>query len=307
MTPDLFRTIPCPTYPEIRLALFPGRRVAAMIEDFRPQAIHIATEGPLGVAARAHCLRKGYPFTTAYHTRFPEYVHARLPLPLSWLYAVMKWFHGPSSAIMVATQTIEDDLKSRGFRPPVRRWSRGVWTDLFKPRDKAFLDAPRPISLFTGRVAVEKNIEAFLKLDLPGTKYVVGDGPQLDDLKRKYPAVRFAGVKEGEELAKYFAAADVFVFPSVTDTFGLVMLEALACGVPVAAFPVTGPKDVIGTSTVGVLDTDLAAAAVKAQGIDPVLCREHALKFSWDTVVSEFVDYLAPFTPPQEPSAQAAQ
>jgi len=287
--------VPCPTYPEIRLALFPRRRVARLIEDFNPQAIHIATEGPLGTAARAHCLKKGYPFTTAYHTRFPEYIHARIPLPLTWLYAVMKWFHGPSSAIMVATQTIEDDLVSRGFRPPVRRWSRGVRTDLFKPRDKSFLSDPRPISLFTGRVAVEKNIEAFLKLTLPGTKYVVGDGPQLDDLRRKYPDVRFAGMKEGEELAKYFAAADVFVFPSRTDTFGLVLLEAMASGVPVAAYPVPGPLDVVNQSGAGVLDEDLAAAVEKALTIPAEVCRAHALKFSWDASFDQFESNLDVF------------
>ena len=280
--------MPCPTYPEIRLALFPGRRVGREIEAFRPQAIHIATEGPLGVAARAHCLRKGYPFTTAYHTRFPEYIHARVPLPLPWLYAVMKWFHGPSSAIMVATQTIEDDLKARGFRPPVRRWSRGVDTNLFHPRDKGFLDDPRPISLFTGRVAVEKNIEAFLALDLPGTKVVVGDGPQLENLKRKYPAVRFAGLKEGEELAEYFAAADVFVFPSRTDTFGLVLLEAMASGVPVAAYPVPGPLDVVNRSGAGVLDDDLGAAVERALAIPPQVCRTHALKYSWEASFDQF-------------------
>ena len=295
VSPDAFRSVPCPTYPEIRLALFPGRGVARAIEDFDPQAIHIATEGPLGVAARAHCLKKGYPFTTAYHTRFPEYIHARVPLPLGWLYAVMKWFHGPSSAIMVATQTIEDDLVTRGFKPPVRRWSRGVWTDLFKPRDKAFLDDPRPISLFTGRVAVEKNIEAFLKLDLPGTKYVVGDGPQLDDLKRKYPDVRFAGMREGEELAKYFAAADVFVFPSRTDTFGLVLLEAMASGVPVAAYPVPGPLDVVNQSGAGVLDDDLGKAVEEALTIPAETCRAHALKYSWDASFDQFEGNLHVF------------
>jgi len=295
VTPDRFRTVPCPTYPEIRLALFPGRRVARTIEDFRPQAIHIATEGPLGMAARAHCLKKGYPFTTAYHTRFPEYIHARVPLPLDWLYAVMRWFHGPSSAIMVATQTIEDDLKARGFKPPVRRWSRGVWTDLFRPRDKAFLDGPRPISLFTGRVAVEKNIEAFLKLDIPGTKVVVGDGPQLDDLKRRYPAVRFVGVKEDEELAQYFAAADVFVFPSRTDTFGLVLLEAMASGVPVAAYPVPGPLDVVDRSGAGVLSDDLAAAVRGALAIPPEVCRRHALKYSWEASFDQFEGNLHVF------------
>ncbi len=295
VSPDAFRSVPCPTYPEIRLALFPGRGVARAIEDFDPQAIHIATEGPLGVAARAHCLKKGYPFTTAYHTRFPEYIHARVPLPLGWLYAVMKWFHGPSSAIMVATQTIEDDLVARGFKPPVRRWSRGVWTDLFKPRDKAFLDGPRPISLFTGRVAVEKNIEAFLKLDLPGTKYVVGDGPQLDDLKRKYPDVRFAGMREGEDLAKYFAAADVFVFPSRTDTFGLVLLEAMASGVPVAAYPVPGPLDVVNQSGAGVLDDDLGKAVEAALAIPAETCRAHALKYSWDASFDQFEGNLHVF------------
>lgn len=295
VSPDRFRSIPCPTYPEIRLALFPGRGVARAIEEFDPQAIHIATEGPLGVAARAHCLKKGYPFTTAYHTRFPEYIHARVPLPLGWLYAVMKWFHGPSSAIMVATQTIEDDLVARGFRPPVRRWSRGVWTDLFKPRDKAFLSDPRPISLFTGRVAVEKNIEAFLKLDLPGTKYVVGDGPQLDELKRKYPDVRFAGMREGEELAKYFAAADVFVFPSRTDTFGLVLLEAMASGVPVAAYPVPGPLDVVNQSGAGVLDDDLGKAVEEALTIPAETCRAHALKYSWDASFDQFEGNLHVF------------
>ena len=295
VTPNQFRTIPCPTYPEIRLALFPGRKIARAIEDFRPQAIHIATEGPLGVAARRHCLNRRYPFTTAYHTRFPEYIHARIPLPLAWLYGVMKWFHGPSSAIMVATQTIEDDLVSRGFKAPVRRWSRGVWTDLFKPRDKAFLDAPRPISLFTGRVAVEKNIEAFLKLDLPGTKYVVGDGPQLEDLRRRYPDVRFAGLKEGEELAKYFAAADVFVFPSKTDTFGLVLLEAMASGVPVAAYPVPGPLDVVNQSGAGVLSDDLGAAVERALSIPADICRAHALKYSWDASFDQFEGNLNVF------------
>ena len=288
VTPDRFRSIPCPTYPEIRLALLPGRTIARVMADFEPQAIHIATEGPLGFAARAHCLKMGYPFTTAYHTRFPEYIHARVPLPLDWLYGFMKWFHGPSSTIMVATQTIEDDLKARGFRPPICRWSRGVDTALFHPRDKGFLTDPRPISLFTGRVAVEKNIEAFLKLDLPGTKYVVGDGPQMGHLKRAYPGVRFVGAKEGEELAQYFAAADVFVFPSRTDTFGLVLLEAMASGVPVAAYPVPGPLDVVNQSGAGVLDEDLGAAVERALAIPAETCRAHALKYSWDASFDQF-------------------
>ena len=292
----MFRTLPCPTYPEIRLAFGAGGRIRKMAEDFKPQAIHIATEGPLGMAARSFCLKNNFPFTTAYHTRFPEYIHARFPfLSLKILYGVMKWFHGPSSAIMVATQTIEDDLVSRGFKPPVKRWSRGVWTDLFKPRDKAFLGDPRPISLFTGRVAVEKNIESFLTLDLPGTKYVVGDGPQLDELRKKYPDVKFAGMKEGEELAQYFAAADVFVFPSRTDTFGLVLLEAMASGVPVAAYPVPGPLDVVDGSGAGVLDEDLKSAALKALDINPDVARAHAEKFSWAASFDQFLGNLHVF------------
>ncbi len=287
VTPDQFRTVPCPTYPEIRLALFPGQ-VGRIIETFRPCAIHISTEGPLGFAARRHCLKRGYPFTTAFHTRFPEYVHARIRLPLSISYAVMRWFHRPSSGVMVATQTIENDLKSWGITN-IKRWSRGVDTELFRPRAKDFLEGPRPISLYCGRVAVEKNIEAFLALDLPGTKYVVGDGPQLASLERQYPDVQFVGMKTGEDLAMHFAAADVFVFPSRTDTFGLVLLEALASGVPVAAFPVPGPLDVVDGSGAGVLDEDLAGATERALNIDPDRCRAHALTYSWDACIDQFL------------------
>jgi len=207
--PDRFRTIPMPSYPEIRLAIAATRRLFRMIDAARPEAIHIATEGPLGHAARRYCLKRKMPFTTAYHTRFPEYIRDRAPIPLSWSYAWVRRFHRPSSVVMVATQSIEDLLRARGFRN-LRRWTRGVDTDLFRPRPKDFLADPRPISMYVGRVAVEKNIEAFLALDLEGTKYVVGDGPQLNDLRLKYPAVRFVGAKHGEELAQYFAAADVF-------------------------------------------------------------------------------------------------
>lgn len=295
ITPESFRTIPCPTYPEIRLALFPRARLARMIEEFAPNAIHIATEGPLGFAARAHCLNRGYPFTTAYHTRFPEYVHARVRLPLAWSYAVLKWFHGRASAIMVATQTIEDELTRQGFRR-IRRWTRGVDTVLFRPRDKAFLDhLKRPIALFTGRLAVEKNVAAFLRLELPGTKLIVGDGPARPELERRFPDAVFVGAKQGEELARHFAAADVFVFPSRTDTFGLVLLEALASGLPVAAYPVPGPLDVIGASDVGVLDEDLAAAVEKALALDPARCRAYALDFSWDASVDQFLANLDVF------------
>lgn len=295
ITPEGFRTLPCPTYPEIRLALQPASRVRRLIDDFEPDAIHIATEGPLGLAARAYCRRRGYPFTTAYHTRFPEYIHARIRLPVGWSYAALRWFHGPASAIMVATQTIEDDLVTRGFER-IRRWTRGVNTELFRPRDKAFLDhLPRPISLFTGRIAVEKNVEAFLALDLPGSKLVVGDGPLRPDLERRFPDAVFVGAKEGEELARHFAAADVFVFPSRTDTFGLVLLEALASSLPVAAYPVPGPLDVIGGTGVGVLDEDLGAAVRRALVIDPAACRAHALDHSWQRSFDQFLSNLAVF------------
>lgn len=294
ITPDLFKTVPCPTYPEIRLALFPGRKIGSIIEKFRPCAIHIATEGPLGMAARRYCVKKNLPFTTSYHTRFPEYIHARTRLSLTISYAVMRWFHGRSQSVMVATQTIEDELVSKGFKN-IRRWSRGVDLDLFKPRNKDFLSDPRPISLFVGRVAVEKNIEDFLSLDIPGTKYVVGDGPALTELRKKYPDVVFAGVREGEELAQYIAAADVFVFPSRTDTFGLVLLEALSSGVPVAAYPVPGPLDVINGSPAGILDENLKSAVARALVVPPSICREHASKFSWDNSIAQFESNLSVF------------
>lgn len=294
ISPDLFRTLPCPTYAEIRLALKPGRKIARLIDEFQPAAIHIATEGPLGIAARKHCIKRGYPFTTAFHTRFPEYVKARTKLPLALGYAYLRRFHRPASAVMVATASIEAELRARGFGN-IRRWTRGVDLDLFRPRSKDFFDLPRPVSLFVGRVAVEKNIEAFLGLDIPGTKVVVGDGPALAELKRKYPNAVFAGIKTGEALARHYAAADVFVFSSRTDTFGLVLLEAMASGVPVAAYPVPGPLDVVAGSGAGVLDEDLRAAVVKALTIDPAVCRAHAEKFSWDASIDQFLANLDVF------------
>jgi glycosyltransferase involved in cell wall biosynthesis len=293
IAPHLFRTFPCPTYPEIRLAVGAGRRMKRLVEQAAPDFIHIATEGPLGLAARRACLRMRLPFTTAYHTRFPEYIHARVRLPLSIGYAFMRWFHRPSSGVMVATRSIRNDLEARGF-VNLRAWSRGVDTDLFRPRDKCRLDLPRPVFLYVGRVAVEKNIEAFLKLKLDGAKLVVGDGPQREALQRRYPDAVFAGMKRGEELARHYAAADVFVFPSLTDTFGLVQLEALASGIPVAAFPVAGPIDVIGDSGVGCLDQDLARAARQALSIAPEACRAFAERHSWKACARQFADYLAP-------------
>lgn len=302
ITPDQFRSVPCPTYPEIRLALRPGPRLARTIEANQPCAIHIATEGPLGWAARRYCLKRRLPFTTAYHTKFPEYIRARFRVPLPISYRLVRKFHAPASTIMVATQTIQDELEHRGFER-IRRWSRGVDTELFRPRTEAEIEAlapglkdlPKPIHLYVGRVAVEKNIQAFLALDLPGTKLVVGDGPQLDELRRKYADVVFAGAKVGEELAAHYSAASVFVFPSRTDTFGLVLLEALASGVPVAAYPVPGPLDVIGAAPAGVLSEDLAEAARQALAIPAETCRTHALTFSWQACTRQFLDNLSPF------------
>lgn len=296
ITPEQFRSVPCPTYPEIRLALFPGRKMARTIESFRPCVVHIATEGPLGLTARRYCVRRGIPFTTAFHTKFPEYVEARARIPAAWTYKTMRWFHRPSSAVMVATQTVEDELSRHGFSN-IKRWSRGVDTQLFRPRDKSFLNLPRPIALYVGRVAVEKNIEAFLALPEPKSKVVVGDGPQMEQLSKKYPDVVFVGLKQGEDLARHYAAADVFVFPSLTDTFGLVLLEALACGVPVAAYPVAGPLDVIGDAPVGCLHEDLATAVREALKASPEACRAHAEKYSWAASTAQFLDNVRPFPP----------
>ena len=293
--PSRFRTIPCPTYPEIRLAIDAKRRMPKLIDGFQPDAVHISTEGPLGMAARRYCKRRGYRFTTAYHTRFPEYVHARARIPASWIYAILRWFHGAAENVMVSTQSIEADLKQRGFENIVR-WSRGVDTSLFRPRDKAFLSDPRPIALYVGRVAVEKNIEEFLRLPFQGTKYVVGDGPQLRILRKRHPDVRFVGVKEGEELASYYAASDVFVFPSKTDTFGLVLLEALASGVPVAAYPVSGPLDVIEDAKVGCLRDELAFAVSGALTIPSRACRDYAVRFRWQNSARQFLSNLVPVT-----------
>jgi glycosyltransferase involved in cell wall biosynthesis len=290
--PNQFRTIPCPSYPEIRLALCRSSSVGRMIDRARPGAIHIATEGPLGLLARRHCLRTGASFTTSFHTRFPEYIDARWGIPIGWTYRYLRWFHRPADAVMVSTASIEDDLLGRGFGN-LKRWSRGVDTSLFRPRTKDFLPYPRPISLFVGRVAIEKNIEDFLRLDLPGSKVVVGDGPLLNHLRRRYADVHFVGVKEGEELARYYAAADVFVFPSRTDTFGLVLLEALASGVPVAAYPVPGPLDILEKSGAGVLDEDLRAAVVAALSIPPARCRAYAETFSWEKSVMQFLSNLS--------------
>jgi glycosyltransferase involved in cell wall biosynthesis len=293
VTPDLFRTVPMPGYPDIRLALARYRTVARRIEAGQPAYVHIATEGPLGLQARRWCLARGMPFTTSYHTRFPEYVASRLPVPERLLYALVRRFHNAGAGCMVATASLADDLSARGFRN-LMPWSRGIDGDLFRPRpeEKPALDLPRPIFINVGRVAVEKNLEAFLSLDLPGTKVVVGDGPQRPSLERRFPRAVFTGARHGEDLARHYAAADVFVFPSRTDTFGNVLLEALASGLPVAAYPVTGPKDVIGSAPVGVLDEDLRSACLRALELLPEAARAHALGFSWAKSAAQFLANL---------------
>jgi glycosyltransferase involved in cell wall biosynthesis len=267
--------------------------VAKRIKDFVPDAIHIATEGPLGMAARSYALRHDLPFSTAYHTRFPEYVYARTRIPLAWTYRFLKWFHGPSLAVMAPTQVVKDDLEKYGFDNVVI-WSRGVDLEIFKPQDSKVLNSAHPIFLYVGRVAVEKNINAFLEIDLPGSKWVVGDGPAMKEIKEKYPLVNYLGVLNQYQLAEVYAAADVFVFPSKTDTFGLVLLEAMACGLPVAAYPVTGPIDVLGDSSAGVMNEDLRTACLQALKIPREVARAHAEKFSWRAASEQFANHLKP-------------
>jgi glycosyltransferase involved in cell wall biosynthesis len=303
VSPDLFRSFPCPTYPEIRLAVGIGKKLKVMIEGFNPDAIHISTEGPLGMAARKLCLRRKFPFTTAYHTRFPEYLKAKMGVPTSITYAWLRHFHAQSKAVMVPTASMKEALSDFGFANVVE-WTRGVDTELFHPRDKSFLQLPRPIFAYIGRVSVEKNIGAFLNLDLPGSKLVVGDGPQYKEMVSRYPNAHFVGSKSGEELAQHYAAADVFVFPSRTDTFGLVVLEALASGLPVAAYPVTGPKDIIGGNisgtAVGCLNEDLNQAALDALQVDPANCRAFAETKSWRVCAEQFFNHLHPRANPRD-------
>jgi glycosyltransferase involved in cell wall biosynthesis len=287
LTPQDFRSVPCPTYPEIRLSLFPAKGVREAIRGFAPQCLHIATEGPLGHAARRYCLAHGMRFTTSYHTQFPQYLRARFPIPIRTSYWVLRKFHGAGTRCMVSTPTLRQELGARGFKN-LATWRRGVDTEIFKPRPKDFLSLPRPIAAYVGRVAIEKNIDAFMQMPWGGSKIVIGDGPERARLEAQYRDVVFAGYKFEEDLARHLAAADVMVFPSRTDTFGLVNLEAMACGVPVAAYPVTGPIDVISDGVTGVLDEDLGRAALRALTLDPAACRQHALKSGWDASTREF-------------------
>jgi glycosyltransferase involved in cell wall biosynthesis len=280
LTPESFRTVGLPSYRDLRVALPRPARIAALIEAQAPDSIHIATEGPIGLLVRRYCRKHDLPFTTSFHTRFPDYVSARAPVPESWIWSTLRWFHGPSEAVMAATPALASELSERGFRNVVL-WPRGVDSKLFHPRD-VDLCQPGPVFLCVGRVAVEKNLEAFLDLDLPGTKVIVGDGPARLALQQKYPDAVFLGALQGERLAEVYASADVFVFPSRTDTFGLVLLEALASGLPIAAFPVSGPVDVIGDAPVGVLNEDLRAACLAALNIPRGACVEFAAKHTWE-------------------------
>ena len=302
--PDSFRNIPMPGYPEIRLALFPGRRLARMVEAFAPQAVHIATEGPLGWAMRAICLRRRWPFTTAFHTKFPEYMKARMGVPPSFSWAVLRRFHNAGRGVFAATVSLRTELARRRF-DHIRSWSRGVDAQRFRPEPRdPFEGLARPIFLYAGRLAVEKNVDAFLSLKLPGTKVVVGDGPARAGLMRRHPDAHFMGYLVNGKLARSYAGADVFVFPSRTDTFGLVLLEALASGTPVAAYPVTGPVDIVRDTRFGALDEDLGRACLRALSGDRAACRAYAESFSWEACAQQFRDGLVPLNWVEIPPAE---
>lgn len=293
ITPEGRRTVACPTYPEIRLALFPGRRIARELDTFDPDCVHIATEGTIGLSVRRYCRKRRLRFTTAYHTQFPEYLRARAPIPVAWTVALLRWFHRPATRTMVPTPGIRQLLEARRFAHVVV-WSRGVDIDVFRPEPRHAYDLPRPVWVYVGRVAVEKNLEAMLCLDLPGTRVVIGDGPDRARLASLFPECRFLGNRFGRDLAAHLAGADAFVFPSKTDTFGLVMLEAMACGLPVAALPVPGPVDVVIDGETGVLDGELSAACQRALAIDRAACRRFAEGRSWTRSTRQFVSHLAP-------------
>lgn len=291
VTPADFRTIPCPTYPSIRLAIHPGAGIARILDQLQAEAIHIATEGPLGHAARSWCIRHGMHFTTSYHTQFPEYLRLRYPVPLSWSYRYLRHFHGAADCTMVATPSLARLLQSHGFEN-LCLWPRGVDTELFRPDRKMAFDLPGPIWLYLGRIAVEKNVEAFLALDLPGSKVLIGDGPDRERLSSRHPSCHFLGFKQGADLAALVASCDVCIFPSLTDTFGLVMLEAMAAGLPVAAYPVVGPVDVVESGVTGILDHDLQQAALAALKLDRQPCIDYARSRSWGQATKAFASLL---------------
>ena len=295
IAPDAFRSLPCPTYPEIRLALAGRQAVGRRLAAFGAQAIHIATEGPLGLAARRWCSARRLPFTTAYHTQFPDYVAARTGVDPAWVWRYVRWFHAPAAAVLASTASVAAELARHGI-PHTRRWGRGVDQELFHPRgpvDAAIAALPGPVLLSVGRVAVEKNLEAFLAAPLAGSKVVVGDGPALADLAARFPDAHFPGRRDGEALAAAYRAADALVFPSRTDTFGLVMIEAIACGTPVAAYPVTGPVDVLAPDT-GAMDDDLAVAVAAALRLDRAGCAAAGRAFTWSASAAQFLSALSP-------------
>ena len=291
--PAQFNNVACPTYPEIALATFPRKALLQRLTQFKPHHIHIATEGPLGISAWRLCRKFSWNFTTAFHTQFPEYLHKRFYIPIALTYAFLRYFHNQSKGTMVATATVQTMLKSRGLTK-ILPWSRGVDTELFRPCDRHYLNFPRPIHLYVGRIAVEKNIEAFLALPLKGSKVVVGHGPALASMIKSYADVHFLGLKQGNDLARCYSSADVFVFPSKTDTFGLVMLEAMACGTPVAAFPVQGPLDVLTDAKAGVMNDDLECAIQDALALHREDARNFAMEFSWASCAEKFLNNLCP-------------
>lgn len=297
--PEQFKTVPMPFYPEIRLALFPGRKLARIIEEFQPDALHIATEGPLGLAARAYALRKGMRFTTSFHTRFAEYLEARTRIPAGLTYLWLRRFHAAASGVMVATASLQEELAQRGFKN-LRLWSRGVDLSLFNPAPRRDWPFARPIFAYVGRVAIEKNLHAFLSLNLPGSKLIIGDGPQCKALAQEFSDAHFVGALRGTALAEAYAGADIFVFPSKTDTFGLVVVEALASGLPVAAYPVTGPKDILAgaANPVGALNEDLRTACLDALKVNRADCRPYAERFSWQACTEQFLENLVPVVRP---------
>lgn len=304
VSPDQFASLPCPTYPEIRLAISPPGTVARRLRAFAPEAIHVATEGPLGVMARRYCTQRDIRFTTAYHTQFPDYLARRTRLPKGWFWRYIRWFHAPARRVLVSTESIGRELRAHGL-DRLQPWSRGVDLDCFTPDappPSEFAGMPRPIQLYVGRVAVEKNLEAFLSGSYPGSKVVVGDGPSLERLRAKYPAAHFLGRRSGAELAGCYAGADVFVFPSRTDTFGLVMIEALACGTPVAAYPVPGPLDIL-TDAVGAMSEDLDRAIGAALFCDRKVCADYATRYSWEAATRQFLQGLAALAVDERPAA----
>jgi glycosyltransferase involved in cell wall biosynthesis len=293
--PKAFPRQPFPYYPEIRVSFPLPCRVDPRLRRFRPDHVHIATEGPIGLMVRRACRLFGWQFTTSYHTKFPEYLHTLTGFPESWAYCFLKWFHGGAAANLVATPSLEADLTRRRFCGPFRRWSRGVDLSLFRPRSKSNVPFPRPVMLYAGRVSAEKNLDAFLSLDLPGTKMIVGDGPARCELQAKYPSAVFTGVKRGEELATLYADADLFVFPSRTDTFGIVLIEALASGLPVAAYPVTGPLDIVTRPELGALHDDLKTAiAMALKTGDPDSCAAEGQTYTWERSTRQFLEHLSP-------------